>query len=249
MLTHITLGPLTIPSYPFLSLVGLWAGMWLAAKEAERLGIAGDHVYNMGLYGVVAALLGGRLGYVATHWEAYAGAPLQALALTANAISLPAAAVVALAVMGVYARRHRLPLPPLADAIAPGVALALVIGGVGAFLGSQTLGTPTTVPWGVYQFDVLRHPAHLYQVVATLLILSALRPVRYASPWPGFLFLLFVALYAASRLLLDPFFDLPQTIGGGFRLVQVVALAVLVVSLAVMGWVDSRRTGFPARQP
>jgi len=241
MQPFILLGPVTIPSYPFLALIGLWAGMWLAAKEAERLGIAGDHVYNIGLYGVLAALLGGRLGYVATHWDAYVGAPLQALALTANAISIPAVVALALAAMGVYARRHRLSLPHLADAVAPGAALALVIGGVGAFLGSQTLGAPTTVPWGVYQFDVLRHPAHLYQVIATLLILTILRPVRRASPWPGFLFLLFVALYAASRLLLDPFFDLPQTIGGGFRAVQVVALAALVTSLAVMAWADGQR--------
>ena len=238
MLAYLPLGPAVIPSYPFLALIGLWAGMWLAAREAERLGIEGDHIYNLGLYSLLAGLIGGRASYVATHWDAYAGDLTQALALTANAIDIPYAILFALAVVVAYAARQRLSFPRLADAITPGAALALIIGGIGAFLGSQTLGTATSAPWGLPLYGQIRHPVHLYQALATLIILGIIWRARRNPRWPGFTFLLFAELYAGSRLLLDPFFDTTLRFDFGLRLVQVVALAVMVVILIAMMRID-----------
>lgn len=238
MLTHLSIGPATIPSYPFLALIGLWAGMWLAAREASKRGIDGDHVYNLELYGMLGGIIGGRLWYVLTHWNAYTDAPLQALALTANAISIPEGIIVALAVALIYSKRHSLPLRILADAIAPGAALTLIIGGTGAFLGSQTLGTTTSMPWGIEQFGQIRHPAHLYQAGAVVVILVAILMVGQKAKWPGFIALLFSLLYAGSRLLLDPFFAQPTLIGNGWRMVQVSALISMVLILAIMARLD-----------
>ncbi len=238
MTPFLSVGPLTLPSYPFLVIIGLWAGMWLAAKDAGRLKVEGDHVYNIGLYSLVGGLLGGRAWYVLAHRESYAGVPLQAFSLTLNAVSLPEGAIIGLAIALIYSKRYRLSIPTLADALAPGITLALAIGGLGAFLGSQTQGTPTALPWGIVQFGETRHPAHLYLVLAALLILAILRAARRKRQRPGFTFLLFAELYAGSRLLLDPFFALPATIGAGFRVVQVAALAVMVLVLAVMARVE-----------
>jgi len=238
MTPFLSLGPLTLPSYPFLVIIGLWAGMWLAAKAAGRLKIDGDHVYNIGLYSLVGGLLGGRAWYVLSHWESYADVPLQAFSLTLNAVSLPEGAIIGLAIALIYSQKYRLSIPALADALAPGITLALAIGGLGAFLGSQTQGTPTALPWGVVQFGEVRHPAHLYLASAALLILAILWFGRPERRRPGFSFLLFVELYAGSRLLLDPFFAMPVTIGAGLRVVQVAALAVMVLTLAVMARVE-----------
>ncbi len=234
MLRYISIGPATIPSYPFLVLIAFGAAMWLAAKEAERRNIDGDHLYNIGLYMFVAAILGGRFWYVITHWDAYADAPLQAFALTANAIAAPEAALFALIAAIVYIYRNKLNLGVIADVSAIGAALGLVIGGIGAFLGSQTQGATATVPWAVSQFGETRHPAHLYLTLAALVIFGVLWFLRTKTRPNGFLFLLFVSLYAAARLLFDPFFALPATIGDGYRTVQVAALIALVIALAAM---------------
>jgi phosphatidylglycerol:prolipoprotein diacylglycerol transferase len=108
-------------------------------------------------------------------------------------------------------------------------------------LGSQTLGMLTDVPWRVSIFGQNRHPAHLYLVIAVLLILGLLWSLRQRSYRPSFIFLLFVELYAAARLLLDPFFETQQFLGNGFRAVQVAALGVMIVTLVVMMWVDQQR--------
>lgn len=238
MLTQIPLGSAVIPSYPLLVLVGLWAGMWLAAREAHRFDIEGDHIYNLGLYGLVGGLLGGRIWYVITHWDAYASDLTQALSLTANAIDPLAVVLVAVMIFYLYARRYHLSLLHVLDAIAPGAALALIIGGIGAFLGSQTLGIPTSLPWGVPLFGQVRHPAHLYVVLAVILSLGVIWQMRRQPRWAGYTFFLFGALYAGSRLLLDPVFASPQTIIGGLRLVQVLALIAVVIILIIMMRLD-----------
>ena len=247
MLTHIPIGPAVIPSYPFLALIGLWAGMWLAAKEAERLNIEGDHIYNIGLYSLLAGLLGGRIAYVALRWDAYANDLVQALALTANAISAPFAIIFALTTALIYAGRQNLPLPILADALAPGSALMLVIAGIGAFLGSQTLGAMTTMPWGVTMFGQVRHPAHLYQTLANAIILAIIWRIRLNPRWPGFTFLLFMALYSGSRLLLDPFFAPSATLDFGLRSVQAASLVVLILILVTMMLIDQAHSSKPTQ--
>ncbi len=234
MLTQISIGPATLPSYQFLVLIGIWVAMWFAAKNAAKFDIDGDHLYNIGLYGFLSALLGGRFWYVITHWDAYAKEPLQVLAITANAIAVPEAILFAIIATIVYCKRNKLNLGKIADTAAPGVALGLVIGGVGAFLGSQTLGAETSLPWGVTLFDAVRHPAHLYVVFAVLGILLFTLKTQTDNHLAGFSFLRFAAFYAAARLLLDPFFALPDTIGDGLRVVQISSLAALVVIIAVM---------------
>ena len=230
----ISFGYFVIPAYPFLSLIGLWAGMWLAARLAEQAGIDGDHIYNLGLYGLVAGLLGGRLAYVIGHWESYDGELLQALALTANAIDPVYAVLFGLLAAAIYISRQHLAWRTVADVVAPGAAFALAIGGVGAFLGSQRLGAITEVPWGLSVYGQLRHPAHLYQVVAMVIILVLLWWLRSQPRWPGFTCLLFLELYAGSRLLLEPFFADPLTLDFGLRTVQVVALAAMIIILLLM---------------
>lgn len=241
MQPFLNLGPASIPSYPFLALLGFWAAMWLGSKEAERRGFDGDHLYNIGLYVFLAALLGGRFWYVITHWDSYADAPLQAFALTINAIAVPEAVLFGAIAAVVYVYRAKLNLGEVLDAAAPGIALGLAIGGIGAFLGSQRLGEITAMPWAISQFGEARHPAHLYVLATSLAILGVLWALRKKSRWPGFLFALLIALAAVSRLMLEPFFALPDTIGDGYRTVQVAALVILVIALAVMAYFDTRR--------
>ena len=133
-----------------------------------------------------------------------------------------------------YIRRHTLPLPNVADIIAFGASVTLIFTSVGAFLGSQTLGALTQVPWAVSLYGQLRHPAHLYIAASLLFILVILWWVKSRAYKSGFLALLFIELYAGSRLVFDPFFTSSQTIGPGLRMVQVLALLSLLIALTLM---------------
>lgn len=232
------IGPAALPTYPFSLLVGLWLGLWVSAREARRVGLDDDHVYNAGLFGLVAGVLGARLWFVVGHWEAYAGDLTQALALNVTALAITEGLITALIVVLIYLLRHRLPLATFADVAAPGLALLLAVNGLGAFLAGVGPGLPADVPWAVPIFDARRHPVQLYNLLGSLAILGVLFWRRTRKPWPGFNFWLFVALYSGLRLFTEAFrVATPDVItGGGFRLNQLVAWLALLVALVVMAW-------------
>ena len=232
----ILVGPAALPTYPLLMLVALWAGMWLAARRAQQLGLDGDHVYNAGLYGFLAGILGARLYFVLSHWENYAADLTQIFSLSRSALSVGEGFLIAGVVVLIYLLRKQVPLGTFFDAAAPGIALAIIIANIGAFLGGVALGAVTDVPWAVEMAGIARHPAQLYDAAAGLVILVVLYLVRNYRPWPGFQFWLFVALYGAARLFFEIFRARPYLIGDNYLGVQVMALAAIVVALAVMAY-------------
>lgn len=236
MLPTLLIGPVAIPTYPFLLLVGLWVGMWLAALRARRLGLDGDHIYNAGLYGLLAGMIGARLWFVLSHWNNYAGDLTQALSLSRNALSPLAGMVIAGLVVLIYIQRQKVPLRVFLDALAPGLVAAFAITHVGAFLGGEALGAPSTLPWAVTISGTVRHPIQLYEAALSVVIGLILYIFRTWQPWPGFHFWLVLALYSLGRLLLEIFRAQPVLIGEGYLAVQVAALAVLVVTLTVMAY-------------
>lgn len=242
MLPTLLLGSVAIPTYPFFLLIALWAGMWLAALQARRLGLDGDHVYNAGLYGLLAGVIGARLWFVLSHWNNYAGDLTQALSLSRNALSPLEGVIIAGLVVLIYVQRQNVPLAVFLDALAPGLVAALVIAHIGAFLGGEALGAPSAVPWAVEVAGMLRHPIQLYEAALSLVIGVVLYVGRGWRPWPGFYFWLVVALYSLGRLLLEIFQAQPALLGAGILTVQVAALVVLVVTLSVMAYNFTRNT-------
>lgn len=236
MLPTLNIGPVAIPAFPLLLLVAFWAGLWFSAKRAAQLGLDGDHVYNAGLYGLLAGIVGARLWFVLSHWENYAGDLGQAFSLSRSALSLPEGLTIAGLTVLLYLQRQRVALGTFGDAIAPGLALAVSLGHMGAFLGGEGLGRPTNVPWAVELAGAARHPTQLYQAIAALLMMLLLFFSRRWRPWPGLQLWLCVGLYSLSRLALEPLQAQPDLVGPGYLAVQVVALTALVITLAVMAY-------------
>jgi len=138
----------------------------------------------------------------------------------------------------IYWSRYRLPVGVTLDAIAPGLTLALAIERLGAFLSGIHYGEPTRLPWGVYLWGEIRHPVQLYEMGALLLILGVLWRRRERSSFEGHSFVLFLALYAGSRLFLEAFRFGAPVMAGGLRSMQVVGLAVM---LGAVGYLYRRR--------
>ena len=240
MLPTLSIGSVALPTYPLLLLIALWVGMAVSAYRAGQLEVDGDHIYNAGLYGLIAGILGARLWFVLSHWENYASDLDQALSLSRSALAGPEGLIVAGLVVLIYLQKNKVPLGRFFDAAALGVAVALTIGHIGAFLGGEGLGQPSNVPWAVEIVNAARHPLQLYEALASLIIVGILFLNRHRQPWSGFQFWLFVILYSVTRLFLEIFRARPTLVGDGYLAVQVLALATTVISLAVMAYYFNR---------
>ncbi|HIC90205.1 MAG TPA: hypothetical protein EYP04_12500 [Anaerolineae bacterium] len=228
MVPYLRLFGFTLQAYALVLILAVWIGLWLSVREAQHLGTGGDRVYNLGFYALLATLLGARLVYVLSHWSIYRDALLSALSPTPTALAWPEGTLIGGLVAIVYWARHRLPVGITLDAIAPGLSLALALERLGAFLDGSGFGQPTTLPWGVYLWNKVRHPIQLYEMAALLVILGVLWWQRERSPFNGHSFVLFIALYAGSRLFLEAFRADTPLVTNGVRTIQVVALAVML---------------------
>jgi phosphatidylglycerol:prolipoprotein diacylglycerol transferase len=217
VLPILNIGPFAIPTYPFLLLIAYWAGMSLAARRADKLGLDGDYVYNAGLFGLLAGIVGARLWFVLSHWENYAPNITQAFSLSRSALSASEGLIIAGLVVLIYLNRKEVPLGPFFDAIAPGLAVAITSAHI------DIAGTA-------------RHPIQIYEAIFSLISLAVLLTITAYRPWPGFHFWLFVTLYGLTRLILEIFRARPIQIGDGFLAVQLFALVTIVIALAVMAY-------------
>ena len=236
MLPILQIGPLAIPTYPLALLLAVWTALAVGVWAARRVGIDGDHVYNAGLYGLVAGLVAARLGHVIAYWPAYRTQLLEIFGFNQRAFVLWPGIVAALAVAGWYAfRRHRLPLARVLDAVAPGVLVGIAIVDLGALLAGVNPGAPAQgVPWAVDLWGVARHPSQAYEALAALAVAGLVLWMIVRGSRPGA-----AALVALAGLRVQPMAagavpGQSATILGGLRLAQVLGLAAALVALGAL---------------
>jgi prolipoprotein diacylglyceryltransferase len=244
MFPVIHLGPLSIQARGLILLAAFWLAAEAAERSARRLGLRGDVVNSLALIAAAAGLIGARLGYVLEHWPAYQSDPGAIVALNFNTLSPLAGAVTGVLAAYWYARRKGVANRLLLDALTPG--FIVFAGGLALadMASGDAYGSPSALPWAIELWGAPRHPAQLYQLIAVSVIGLVVLKTRRA--FDGAWFGLFVALYSASRLLIEAFRGDSETIGG-LRTAQLWSLLVLLIMLVLLRrWARSAAVETPA---
>jgi prolipoprotein diacylglyceryl transferase len=152
------LGPLPVRAYALCILLGIAVAIWLGDRRWQARGGRPGTIGDVAAWAVPFGIVGGRLYHVATSWQPYfgrGGHPVEALYIWQGGLGIWGA--VALGGLGAYiaARRAGVLMPPLADALAPGIVLAQAIGRFGNWFNNELYGGPTALPWGlqIHQWD------------------------------------------------------------------------------------------------
>lgn len=244
MLPTLQLGPLSIQTYQLTLLLAAWAALAVGAWAAKRLGLDGDHIYNAGLYGLLAGAVVGRMGHVVAFWPAYRAHPLEIIGLNTRAFLLWPGVVGALTVAGWYVWRHKLPWAAVLDAVAPGALVGIAIVDLGALLAGRNVGAPTDLPWAIALWGVRRHPSQIYELLAVLVVLGMTLRMLGTRGRQGSVAWVAVLGYGLSRWLLEPFRAESVMVLGGLRVAQIVGLVMALVALwALRGWGKPAQTG------
>jgi prolipoprotein diacylglyceryl transferase len=177
------LGPFPVRGYALCIILGVVVAIWLGERRWQQRGGPAGQVSDIAIWAVPFGLVGGRLYHVITDPAAYFGAggdPLAVLYVWRGGLGIGGA--IARGGVGAWigCRRYGVKLPPLADALAPGIVVAQAIGRWGNWFNQELFGKPTTLPWGLrideahradltarYQFPGERwatfHPTYLYE--------------------------------------------------------------------------------------
>lgn len=131
MLPHsLSLGPLTIETFPVLFLLAVGIGLGLLALAARRRGDTIAPWIDAGLGGLLGGVTGARLLHVALNWAYFTDHGGEILRLVAGGLSGPGAILGALLGLALTARWRKVPMRPALDALAPALAAGLLLGGL-----------------------------------------------------------------------------------------------------------------------
>lgn len=172
------LGPVPVRGYALAIILGILVAIWIGERRwVARGGRSGD-VSDLAVWAVPFGLVGGRLYHVATDHARYFGAgqhPVEALYVWRGGLGIWGA--IAMGALGVFigARRKGIKMPPVLDAMAPGVLVAQAIGRWGNWFNQELFGKPTDLPWGLkidpehrppgyFQYSTF-HPTFLYEFI------------------------------------------------------------------------------------
>ncbi len=239
MLPYIQIGPATVQLPGLVVLVGLWLALELTARFAERVRVSGDLAVNAVLWGLGVGVVAARLGYALRYLDAFLQSPGSLFSLNPQTLDPTLGAIGGLLAAWEYARRKKLPLRALLDALSPGVLLFAFFLAIAQLLGGSAYGMPTKLPWGIELWGARRHPTQIYAAVLTLAALGWILRAGKAARGDGTLFLQTVGLLAAIRLFVEGFRGDSVVIAGGVRVAQLVALVVLLV----VWWLYPRWSG------
>jgi phosphatidylglycerol---prolipoprotein diacylglyceryl transferase len=242
MFPVLELGSIALPTAPLVLLLGVWVGAWLAEREAVRLRLNGDTVAGLVFIGLVAGVIGARVGYVVQHLGSYLTDPSGVFSPNPTTLALGPGLLLGGIALLIAGQRKQLPLWRTLDALAPGLALLGVAVGVAHLASGDAFGAPAQLPWSISLWEEARHPSQVYEIIGALVVLAIWRWSRVRHPFDGFSILLVVALSAVARVFLEAFRGDSWIVAGGLRGAQLVGLAVLALCLAAMPRL-ARRTG------
>ena len=231
MYPYLRVGPYLLQLSGLALLSGVWFGITLIEKEAARLKVDASKVTNTLFYGLIAGLLGARVGYALQFSDVYISNPLSLFSLNTNTLLPGAGLIIGLIVATIYGQRNKLGLHSTLDALTPGLALFMVTFGIAHILNGNAYGAPTQLPWSIFLWADYRHPSQIYETIAAvgILLLTLRKPL--SKPGAGLNFWFFTGLSAVANIFLEAFRGDSLIWGQGYRAAQLIGLVVLATSI------------------
>jgi phosphatidylglycerol:prolipoprotein diacylglycerol transferase len=244
-----SIGPITVYSYGVLLAASYLLGLRLAMSRAKRWGLDANRVLDLGIYIIIAALVGAKLMLLVVDFDQFRRSPGELLTLARSGGVFYGGLILAVSVAFWFIARHRMPFWTTCDVFAPGIALGHVTGRLGCLAAGCCYGKPTDVPWAVIFTSPLAaanvgtplgiplHPTQLYEAGAELLILVLLLATeRKGRPFAGRTFWLYMFMYAVSRYIIEIYRGDPRGALLGFSTSQFISLVLAPLSLVMLAW-------------
>ena len=256
------IGAVTIYTYGVLVAAGVLFGLWYARRQAPRVGLNPNRVWNLGIYMVFGALIVSKLWLLASDWSYYAANPgdIFSIATLQSAGTFYGGLAGAMLTLVFYTYFERIPMLSVLDTFAASAPLAHAIGRLGCFAAGCCYGRPTSLPWGVtFTSDAAAqlsgtplhmplHPTQLYEAGAEFLNFLFLVWLGARQRFTGQMLGTYFILYGVERGVIEFFRGDPGRtlmLHGTISLMQVASLG-LIIAGGFLWWRGLRRIGLIA---
>ncbi|WP_217588565.1 prolipoprotein diacylglyceryl transferase [Lentibacillus saliphilus] len=256
----IEIGSLPIYWYGVIIATGAFLGLFLATREANRLGLEKDTMVDLVVFAIPFAILFARMYYVIFEWDQYADGPWWSVfAIWEGGLAIHGALIGSVIVAIIFVRVKKLSFWQIADIAAPSLILGQAIGRWGNFMNQEAHGGPLSEAAynSFHQYlpdfimnqmcigGTMYHPTFLYESVWNLLVFALLLWLRRKNPLRGEVFLSYLMTYSVGRYFIEGMRTDSLYVFGEIRQAQLISIVIIAVAIAIM--IYRRKTGMADR--
>lgn len=233
--------------YAIIIVSGIAIALWLANREALRVGLKEDDMTNFLLWALPIAIIGARLYYVLFDLPMYLADPIQIFNTRSGGLAIYGGLIAAVLVLIVYTRHHFIDPWLFLDVVSPGVMLSQAMGRWGNFTNHEAFGGETTRQFlesihlpqfiinNMYIDGAFRQPTFFYESMWSLagfiLILFIRKNVSLKR---GELFLGYVTWYSFGRFFIEGMRTDSLYAFGGIRVSQLLSVVLFIGGIALL---------------
>jgi phosphatidylglycerol:prolipoprotein diacylglycerol transferase len=227
------IGSFSVKWYGVIAAFGFLIGTLIAAKLAEKRGIAKKHIYDFMLYLIPSVIIGARIFHVIGNISYYLDNLGEIIAIWNGGLAFHGGLAGAVIVGLIFVKKRNLNFYDLADIFVVPLALGLALGRIGNFINQELYGKLTNLPWGIEYDNVSgkRHPSQIYESIKNLIIFFILLILYSLKNLPkGFVFWSFICLYSFLRFFVEFIRDVPTAL---FSLTWAQITSIILFFLAI----------------
>lgn len=256
----ITIGSFTIAYYGIIIACGMLGGLLLARWQAKRTGQDPELYMDYALFGILFALVGARLYYVAFSWDSYKDNLLEIFYTRGGGMAIYGGVIAAVITAIVYCKIKKYSFLLFTDTAVAGLLLGQIVGRYGNFMNREAFGEYTdslfamrlrvdqvvssnitdtmrehmTTIDGVNYIQV--HPTFFYESVWNLMVLILVLLRTKKKAFDGELFLMYLIGYGIGRTWIEGLRTDQLQIGNTGIAVSQVLSAVLTLA-GIVAWI------------
>lgn len=260
---NIMIGDFAIAYYGIIIALGMVGGVLLATYIAKKSGQNPDDYYDIAIYGIIFALVGARLYYVAFRWEYYSQDLMRIFNIREGGLAIYGGVIAAVITVFVYTRIKKLNFGLVLDTAGPGLILGQCVGRWGNFFNREAFGgysnnlfamqlpvsavrnsdITTELREHIVMVDgvsyIQVHPTFLYESMWNFCLLIILLVYWKHRKFNGEVFLLYLLGYGVGRFWIESLrTDQLLLPGIGYPVSMAVAACMVIGSLA---WIIIKR--------
>ncbi len=238
----VNIGPLSIHWYGVMYVLAfLFTWWWIRRRSSQgKLPVTHAQVDDLLLWGTFGLVIGARLGEIIFYRPGYyLENPLEMMMFWKGGLSFHGGLIGLAIGLFLFCKKHKLSFLLLADTITPPLAFAQAFGRIGNFINGELYGKVTDVAWAmIFPAGGMlpRHPSMLYEAFYNVVIGSFVFFLAGKDRKRGFLFGVWLILYAVARFAIE-YVREPEVLIGPFTMGQLLCVPMLVLGI----WLLSRK--------
>ncbi len=251
-----SIGKFNIHWYSLLIILGVLVCYFLVNKEAKKMGISKDFIFNLTFWVIIFGIIGARLYYVIFRFDLYKDHIIDIFKIWEGGLAIHGGIIAGLLTMYIYCKKYKVRLTLMTDLVVPGLIIAQAIGRWGNFFNQEAYGSrvalstlenlkiiPKFVIDGMRIGNIYYHPTFYYESLWCLLgfiILLIVRRLKYTKV--GNTTAVYMMWYGLGRFFIEGL-RTDSLMLGGFKVAQLISILLFIIGL-LMSMIISRKGKF-----